>query len=120
MGSEIEMGVAKADSGILGLTGLLHHLLHQLLPCHVGVAFGESYLLLPCLRLPGLQYVHAGVSRALVHRRAEDRRALGLAVLLCALACLGPPYAGYPTHFLPGLRERRCTAHDTSQNKRKA
>ena len=26
------MGVAKADSGILGLTGLLHHLLHQLLP----------------------------------------------------------------------------------------
>ena len=26
------MGMAKADSGILGLIGLLHHLLHQLLP----------------------------------------------------------------------------------------
>ena len=31
----------------------------------------------------------------------------GLAVLLCVLACLGPPYAGHPTYFLPGLRERR-------------
>ncbi|CAE7536590.1 unnamed protein product [Symbiodinium natans] len=119
------MGVAKADSSILGLTGLLHDLLHQLLPRDVGVPLGESHLLLPSFRLLGLQHVHAGVPRALVYSRAEDRRALGnkaskshscdghrwlfhsLALLLCVLACLGPPHARHPAHLLLGLRERR-------------